>query len=125
MSAVQDESPDVRITIKNGIPSVKALAPNITVEVRGYDVQGKTHGIWHDENNKPRRRYLIKCDVRVHHGWRESLEQFASDLREHASIAAMFTTDSDPNGLHVLSINKVDYFFYADGSGYDGWGRAP
>jgi len=29
-----------------------------------------------------------------------------------------------PNGLHVLRINGIEFFFYADGSGYDGWGRA-
>jgi hypothetical protein len=52
----------------------------------------------------------------------EDLERFAEDLRQHAGLAAEFLPDADPEGLHILRINHVDFFFYADGSGYDGWG---
>ncbi len=52
----------------------------------------------------------------------ENLERFAEDLRQHAGLAVEFLPDPDPEGLHVLQINRVDFFFYADGSGYDGWG---
>jgi hypothetical protein len=52
----------------------------------------------------------------------ENLERFAEDLRQHAGLAVEFLPDPDPQGLHVLRINHVDFFFYADGSGYDGWG---
>jgi hypothetical protein len=52
----------------------------------------------------------------------DDLERFAEDLREHAGLPVEFLPDPDPEGLHILRINRVDFFFYADGSGYDGWG---
>jgi hypothetical protein len=52
----------------------------------------------------------------------DDLERLAEDLRQHAGLAVEFLPDPDPEGLHVLQINRVDFFFYADGSGYDGWG---
>ena len=54
----------------------------------------------------------------------EHLTRFADDLRYHAGLDVDFAPDPKPDGLHVLTINGVDFFFYADGSGYDGWGRA-
>lgn len=54
----------------------------------------------------------------------EDLKRLADDLRLIAGIKSELKIDSDPNGLHVLRINGVDFFFRADGSGYDGWGRA-
>ncbi len=53
----------------------------------------------------------------------ENLERFAEDLRQHAGLAVEFLPDSDPEGLHILRIAGVDFFFYANGSGYDGWGQ--
>lgn len=53
----------------------------------------------------------------------ENLERLAEDLRRHVGLTVEFLPDSDPEGLHILRINHVDFFFYADGSGYDGWGR--
>ena len=55
--------------------------------------------------------------------WQSSLERFAEDLAEHTNIAAAFERDSSREGMHVLRINNIDFFFYADGSGYDGWGK--
>ena len=52
----------------------------------------------------------------------ESLERFAEDLRSHTGLSAEFLPDADPQGLHILRIEGVDFFFYANGSGYDGWG---
>ncbi len=52
----------------------------------------------------------------------EDLERFADDLRERADLRVELFPDANPSGLHVLRINHVDFFFYADGSGYDGWG---
>jgi hypothetical protein len=52
----------------------------------------------------------------------DDLERFAEDLRQHACLSVEFLPDADPEGLHVLQINRVDFFFYADGSAYDGWG---
>ena len=53
----------------------------------------------------------------------EDLERFTEDLRQHAGLMVELLPDSDPEGLHVLRINRVDFFFYADGSAYDGWGQ--
>lgn len=53
---------------------------------------------------------------------RDDLERFAEDLRRHAELTVEFLPDNDPQGLHILKINRVDFFFYANGSGYDGWG---
>ena len=50
-------------------------------------------------------------------------QRFAEDLQAHAGVTAEFHPDPDPDGLHVLQINESDFFFNADGSGYDGWGR--
>ncbi len=52
----------------------------------------------------------------------EDFERFAEDLRQHVGLTVEFQPDADPEGLHVLHINGVDFFFYANGSGYDGWG---
>ena len=53
----------------------------------------------------------------------DDFERLAEDLRRYANVTVEFLPDSDPEGLHILRINHVDYFFNADGSGYDGWGR--
>ena len=53
----------------------------------------------------------------------DDLERFAEDLRHHVGLTAELLPDSNLDGLHVLRINGVDFFFRADGSGYDGWGK--
>lgn len=54
----------------------------------------------------------------------EDIQRFTDDLRLLARVTVEVRVDSDPSGLHVLRINGVDFFFRADGSGYDGWGKA-
>ena len=54
----------------------------------------------------------------------EDLERFAEDLNTFAHIETTVEPDPNPDGLHVLRIKKVDFFFHADGSGYDGWGKS-
>lgn len=54
----------------------------------------------------------------------DDLQRFAVDLRTHTGVAIELALDPKPNGLHILKINGVDFFFHADGSGYDGWGKA-
>lgn len=54
----------------------------------------------------------------------KTLQRFAADLRKHAGVKATAHIDRKPDGMHVLQINDVDFFFYADGSGYDGWGQS-
>ena len=53
----------------------------------------------------------------------DDLNRFAEDLLLYAGVQAECEPDADPKGMHVLRINGVDFFFLADGSGYDGWGR--
>lgn len=53
----------------------------------------------------------------------EALKRFAADLRTHTGVKVAVRIDRKPEGMHVLRINGVDFFFYADGSGYDGWGK--
>ncbi|MBN2561156.1 MAG: hypothetical protein JXQ75_09520, partial [Phycisphaerae bacterium] len=54
----------------------------------------------------------------------DDLKRFAEDLRTHLGLSTEVEIDAKPDGLHVLRINGVDFFFNADGSGYDGWGRS-
>jgi len=54
----------------------------------------------------------------------DDLQRFTEDLRDQLSLSAEVHLDADPEGLHVLRVNGVDFFFNADGSGYDGWGRS-
>ena len=53
----------------------------------------------------------------------DELRRFASDLREIAGLDVALEVDLKPTGLHVLRIACVDFFFHADGTGYDGWGK--
>jgi hypothetical protein len=53
----------------------------------------------------------------------DHLERFVDDLREHVGLDVELEIDPALDGLHVLRINGTDFYFYADGSGYDGWGR--
>ncbi len=53
----------------------------------------------------------------------EDLERFADDLRAHVGLNVELALDANPAGLHVLRIHGVDFFFHADGAGYDGWGK--
>jgi len=53
----------------------------------------------------------------------DDLTRFANDLRDHTRLKVSLELDPKPDGLHVLTIDGADFYFYADGSGYDGWGR--
>ncbi len=57
------------------------------------------------------------------HSIAKDLERFAADLNRSSGIEATLKTDSSSDGMHVLTIYNVDYYFNADGSGYDGWGK--
>lgn len=52
------------------------------------------------------------------------IERFANDLRNLAGLDVELRISSELEGLHAVRINGVDFFFRADGSGYDGWGKA-
>lgn len=51
-------------------------------------------------------------------------QRFADDLRWLTGVSVELRISSAPDGLHTLQINGADFFFNADGSGYNGWGRA-
>lgn len=53
----------------------------------------------------------------------DDLKRFADDLGEHTGHNVCLELDPALDGLHVLTIDGVDFYFYADGSGYDGWGK--
>lgn len=54
----------------------------------------------------------------------EDFQRFADDLRRLTGVSVELRIDSELDGLHTLRINGVDFFFRADGPGYDGWGKA-
>lgn len=54
---------------------------------------------------------------------KDDLIRFADDLRDHTGLYVHLELDPTPDGLHVLTIDRADFYFYADGSGYDGWGK--
>lgn len=53
----------------------------------------------------------------------EDLQRFADDLRRLAGVNVELRIDNEVDGLHTLRVNGADFFFRADGSGYDGWGK--
>ena len=53
----------------------------------------------------------------------EDLQRFAEDLHLLTSLTVEVSISSEPDGLHTLRINGADFFFHADGTGYDGWAR--
>ncbi len=81
--------------------------------------------IWTDEQGRRCIRYFLGADgaLKTKSPAAADLERFVEDLNDHASVNAVFQPDESAEGLHVVTINKVDYFFNADGGGYDGWGR--
>lgn len=54
---------------------------------------------------------------------KDDLIRFADDLRDHTGHDVRLELDPALDGLHVLTIAGADFYFYADGSGYDGWGK--
>jgi hypothetical protein len=54
----------------------------------------------------------------------DDLQRFAEDLRMLTDITVEVRISTIPDGLHTLRINGADFFFNADGSGYNGWGMA-
>ena len=121
-------SPSARVTIERGMADVEVYRKNVIVEVRDYDIQAcgdNGRDLWTDKTGKQCSRYFVPS-----HGQRTiasdcatELEKFASDLGSLPNMSVSFERDKSPEGLHTLSINGVDFYFCADGSGYDGWGK--
>ena len=121
-------SPSARVTIERGMANVEVYRKNVIVEVRDYDVQsGGDNGrdLWRDKNGRFCRRYFVPSDGqrKIASDCATELESFASDLGSLPNVSVSFERDKSPDGLHTLSINGVDFYFYADGAGYDGWSK--
>jgi hypothetical protein len=54
---------------------------------------------------------------------KDDLIRFADDLRDHTGLDVHLELDPAADGLHVLTIDGADFYFYANASGYDGWGK--
>ncbi len=119
--------PDVNVTVQGGVANVDVHTPGVLVEVRDFDVDGVDEtDLWTNEQGDKCVRYFVldKADGLRSSKSAEDLRRFAEDLSDHLNVSASFHLDPAPDGLHVLQINGVDFFFNTDGSGYDGWGRA-
>ena len=121
-------SPSARVTIEGGIADVEVYRENVVIEVRDYDIQahgGNGRDLWTDRSGRKCSRYFVPSDGRrtLATDCATELEKFASDLGSLPKMSVSFERDKAPDGLHVLSINGVDFYFSADGAGYDGWGK--
>ena len=120
--------PNAIVSIRKGVADVSVGTANTVVEVRDYDIQAlgdDRSRLWTDEQGETCERYFATADGENDYARSiaKDLERFAADLKQYSGIEATLKTDSSSDGLHVLTINKVDYYFNADGSGYDGWGK--
>lgn len=121
-------SPSARVTIERGIADVEVYRKNVVVEVRDYDVQPHVENgrdLWADKSGGRCHRYFVPSDGRrnLASDCAAELEKFACDLGSLPDLSVSIERDKSPDGLHVLNINGVDFYFYADGAGYDGWGK--
>lgn len=121
-------SPSARVTIDRGITDVKVYHENVVVEVRDYDIHVRDKNVrdpWTDRDGRKCSRYFVPSDgqrvLASEHA--TELEAFASDLGSLLKMPVSFERDKSPDGLHVLTIDGVDFYFCADGGGYDGWGK--
>ena len=121
-------SPSARVTVERGIADVEVYRENVIVEVRDYDAKpgtGNGRDLWKGKDGRECRRYFVPSNGQrtIASDCASELEKFASDLGSLPKMSVSFERDESPDGLHVLSINEVDFYFYADGAGYDGWGK--
>ncbi len=121
-------SPSARVTMERGGANVEVYRENVIVEVRDYGGQRDGENgrdLWTDKSGKRCYRYFVPSDGHrmIASDCATALEKFANDLGSLPKMAVSFERDKSPDGLHVLSINGVDFYFYADGAGYDGWGK--
>lgn len=54
----------------------------------------------------------------------DDLQRFAEDMADIGGLKVAVELATKPDSLHILQINGIEYFFRADGSGYDGWGMS-
>ena len=117
-----------RITVDQGIADVDVLRSGMSIEVRDYDVEPLDEAderIWKDEQGRRCIRYFLGADgaLTTKSPTAADLERFVEDLNGHAGVKVVFQPDESVEGLHVVTINRVDYYFNSNDGGYDGWGR--
>ena len=81
------------------------------------DRKPRSSKVWrslHDREGEPEGLFGMNKD---------DLIRFAADLRDRSGLDVHLELDPAQDGLHVLTIAGADFYFYADGSGYDGWGK--
>lgn len=120
--------PNVLVTVDQNEIDVDVLTSKTVVEVRNYDrtAAGKdADDHWVDQRGRPCRRYLVSYGLTesAPAAFARDLARFAEDLQEHTGLAATVESGRTSDDLHVLTVNGMDFYFYADGAGYDGWGK--
>ncbi len=121
-------NPDVLVTVDSGVASVNVNRAYLVAEVRDYDVGRTTEDhphLWTDENGRrcTREYFTGDSDESIAARTGKDLKRFASDLEERVEVKARVSLCSRDDGMHVLQIDDVDFYFNANGTGYDGWGR--
>lgn len=108
---------------------VEIFKPEVVLEVRYYNVKDKIDDhsdLWIDEQDRQCIRYFVSYKSReeISKEVLQNLQSFTDDLKQYSGIEAILVESPSSDGLHVLNIDKVDYYFQADNGGYDGWGKA-
>jgi len=122
-------TPDAVVTVKRGTASVDVRRKDLVVEVRDYDVEGTNNAhpsYWIDENDVPCTRTYVNApdSESIQELVGRHLERFADDLQYYTNLKTSVDLTDDVDLMHVVQIQGVDFYFYANGTGYDGWGRA-
>lgn len=117
------------LSVKGNDALVKIYKPEIALELRYYNLKGNTFNeseLWTDESGQQCIRYTISSKSREEESKKvlQNLQYFAADLKHHSGIEAKLDESPSSDGLHVLKINNVDYYFQSNNGGYDGWGKA-
>ncbi|MCH8149811.1 MAG: hypothetical protein IH987_17805 [Planctomycetes bacterium] len=122
------KSPNARLVVDELRYEIDVLTKGTLVEVRNYNTpqaNGQAKDLWTDDAGRKCGRYFVgpgeKIDIEKLTA--TELSRFAEDLANHAGIEVGFEPAGHPDGLHVLRIKNADFYFCADGGGYDGWGR--
>lgn len=121
-------APDALVRLRREGTDVRILTPGVVAEVHDYiaTLAGDRPGeLIRDENGKLFARYAIGIeDTRsFNEAVARGLSKFAEDLHRLSGTELELTLADGPDGLHVLTIGKTEYFFHAATGVYDGWGK--
>lgn len=116
--------PIARITVHQGIADVDVLRSGVSIEVRDYDVEPLDEAddrIWTDEQGRRCIRYFLGAGgaLTTKSPTAADLERFVNDLNDHGGVNAVFQPDESAEGLHVVTINRADYYFNSGDGGDD------